>query len=73
MCTLYKIFKRKYGKNKVSNNIVVGDIVMFESTTNFEHLGVVLRINKILKLDMADVLWCDSTVTTCSIISLKRM
>lgn len=50
-----------------------GDIVAYKTETNISHIGVVLRVKKILKLDMADVFWSNSTITTCSTISLKRL
>lgn len=73
MCSFYKIFKQKCKKNKISDNIVPGDIVVYKTETNIEHVGVVLRVEEILKLNMADVFWSNFTVTTCNTISLKRL
>ncbi|HIG59107.1 MAG TPA: hypothetical protein EYQ21_06935 [Flavobacteriales bacterium] len=74
MRSFYKIFKQKCKKNKISdNNIVPGDVVTYKTETDIKHIGVVLRVEKILKLDMADIFWTDSTMTVCSTISLKRL
>lgn len=74
MRSFYKIFKQKYKKDKINNNVIVaGDIVTFKALKNFKHIGVVLRIEKVLKLDMADVFWSNSIIITCSAISLKRL
>ena len=74
MRSFCKIFKQKCKKNKINDNLITsGDIVTYKTDTGFNHVGVVLRVEKILKLDMADVLWSNSTVITCSTISLKRL